>query len=166
MSPDRLFQGVHATRAGTTASPLVAPAGAAAVRKGLTAPRQEHAHLDELDRLRVITALSVVAVHVLALSAVRGRMPLTVQVENALVTTFHFTREVFLFVTAMALVYTYLSKPFDRSRFWKRRGTAVLLPYVFWSVLYVALSAPLSAPLLFLRTLLWDLLTGSASYQL
>jgi 4-hydroxymandelate oxidase len=169
MSPDGLLQGARTAKAHAAATPLVAGSGAGDQREGhaaAQAPSHGHAHLDELDRLRVLTALSVVAVHVLALSAFLDRMPLAVQVQNGFVTAFHFTREVFLFVTALALVYTHHGKPFNPSRFWQRRGIGVLLPYVFWSVVYVALTPPSHAPLLLLRTLVWDLLTGSASYQL
>jgi membrane-bound acyltransferase YfiQ involved in biofilm formation len=116
--------------------------------------------------LRVITALAVVAVHVLAMSAVLDRTPRALYIQFGVVHALHFTREVFVFVTAMALVYAYYDKPFSPSRFWKRRGIGILLPYVVWSVVYVALSPPSRSPLPFVGTLLWDLLTGGASYQL
>ncbi len=123
-------------------------------------------YLHELDRLRIITALSVVAVHVLALTAFLDTTPLALQVQNAFVMAFHFTREVFMFVTAFALVYVYYGKPFSAKRFWKRRSIGVVLPYVFWSLLYVLVNPHPDSPLLFMRTLLLDLLTGNASYQL
>lgn len=123
-------------------------------------------HLDELDRLRILTALSVVAVHVVAYSTFLDRTTLALQVQNGFVTLFHFTREVFMFVTALALVYVYYGKPFSAARFWKRRSVGVLVPYICWTVVYVWVNPHPASPLPLAGTLAWDLLTGSASYQL
>src|SRR5579871_523715 len=123
-------------------------------------------YLHELDRLRVVTVFSVVAVHVLSKTAFLDTSLLALQVQNAFVTAFHFTRETFMFVTAFALVYVYYGKPFAPGRFWKRRGLGVVLPYIIWSAISIRITLPPQAPLPFLHTLLWDLITGNASYQL
>jgi peptidoglycan/LPS O-acetylase OafA/YrhL len=123
-------------------------------------------YLDELDWLRVVTVFSVVAVHVLSKTVFLDTSLLALQVQNAFVTAFHFTRETFMFVTAFALVYVYYGKPFAPGRFWKRRGLGVVLPYVIWSAIYIHITRPPQAPLPFLHTLFWDLITGNASYQL
>ncbi len=123
-------------------------------------------YLHELDRLRVVTVFSVVAVHVLSKTAFLDTSLLALQVQNAFVTAFHFTRETFMFVTAFALVYVYYGKPFLPGHFWKRRGLGVVLPYVIWSAIYIWVTLPPQQPLPFLHILSWDLLTGNASYQL
>jgi peptidoglycan/LPS O-acetylase OafA/YrhL len=123
-------------------------------------------YLYELDRLRVVTVCSVIAVHVLSKTAFLDQSLLALQIQNAFVTAFHFTRETFMFVTAFALVYVYAGKPFTLGRFWKRRGLGVVLPYVVWSAISIWIILPSHAPLLFLHILSWDLLTGNASYQL
>jgi surface polysaccharide O-acyltransferase-like enzyme len=123
-------------------------------------------YLYELDRLRIVTALSVVGVHVLALMTFLDATVPALQAQNAFVTLFHFTRAVFMFVTAFALVYVYERKPFTWCEFWKRRGMGVLFPYVFWSFIYYLQDAHPSSPLPFIQSLLLDLLTGQASYQL
>ncbi|HEU5368968.1 MAG TPA: acyltransferase [Ktedonobacterales bacterium] len=123
-------------------------------------------HLYELDRLRVVTIFSVIAVHVLSKTAFLDTSPFALQVQNAFVTALHFTREIFMFVTAFALVYVYYGKPFAIGRFWKRRGLGVVLPYVIWSAIYIWVTLPSHALPLFWHTLWWDLLTGNASYQL
>jgi peptidoglycan/LPS O-acetylase OafA/YrhL len=123
-------------------------------------------HLGELDRLRVITALSVVAVHVAANSAFLDRTTLALQIQNGFVTLFHFTREVFMFVTAFALVYVYYGKPFSAARFWKRRSVGVLVPYVCWTLIYAWVNPHPASPLPFAGTVLFDIVTGNASYQL
>jgi peptidoglycan/LPS O-acetylase OafA/YrhL len=123
-------------------------------------------HLYELDRLRVVTIFSVVGVHVLSKTAFLETSLFALQVQNAFVTALHFTREIFMFVTAFALVYVYYGKPLALGRFWKRRGLGVVLPYVLWSAIYIWVTQPSLALPLFWHTLWWDLLTGNASYQL
>jgi len=148
---------------------------AAAVLPGAHLPEQEPStpsaksprpYLYELDRLRIITALSVVAVHVTALMTFLDASIPALQAQNAFVTLFHFTRAVFMFVTAFALVYVYEQKRFTWSEFWKRRGIGVLLPYVFCSFVYLLQDAHTSSPLPIIQTLFVDVLQGSASYQL
>jgi peptidoglycan/LPS O-acetylase OafA/YrhL len=129
-------------------------------------------YLHELDRLRVITALSVIAVHVFGMTLFLDKTPFAFEAQNAFVSLFHFTREVFMFITAFALVYVYYGKPFSWSHFWKRRGIGVVLPYTFWTIVYfwvndyyLSLKRP-DSPLSIVQRLAWDLLTGNASYQL
>jgi surface polysaccharide O-acyltransferase-like enzyme len=123
-------------------------------------------HIYELDPLRACTAFSVVAVHVLAFTVFLNHTEIGIQIQNAFVVTFHFTREVFLFVTAFALVYVYNGKAFPFKQFWKKRGIGILLPYVVWSLIYVWVNTPAKTPASFFQTALLDILTGNASYQL
>lgn len=123
-------------------------------------------HIYELDPMRACTAFSVVAVHVLAFTMFLNQTGLGVEIQNAVVVTFHFTREVFLFVTAFALVYVYYDKAFPLKQFWKKRGIGVLFPYVVWSIVYIWVNAPPRSATSFVSTALFDILTGSASYQL
>lgn len=123
-------------------------------------------HVYELDPLRTGTAWSVVAVHVLAFTVFLNRSETGVQMQNALVVALHFTRAVFIFVTAFALVYVYYGKSFALKRFWARRSIGVLLPYCIWSVVYVWVNVPGQSPETFIKTSILDILTGNASYQL
>jgi peptidoglycan/LPS O-acetylase OafA/YrhL len=123
-------------------------------------------HVYELDPLRTVTAWSVVAVHVLSGTVFLNQSNVGVQIQNALVVAMHFTREVFIFVTAFALVYVYYGKPFATKRFWTRRSIGVLLPYCIWSVVYVWVNGAGQSPTTFIKTALVDILTGNASYQL
>src|SRR5579871_2836518 len=128
--------------------------------------KRSRPYLYEVDRLRIVTALSVVAVHVLALMTFLDATVPALQAQNAFVTLFHFTRAVFMFVTAFALVYVYDRKGFSWGEFWKRRGMGVVFPYAFWSFVYLLQDPHPSTPLPFIQTFLLDLLTGQASYQL
>ena len=124
------------------------------------------AHVYELDPLRAITAWSVVAVHTLSGTASLNYSEVGVQLQNAFVVAMHFTREVFIFVTAFALVYVYFGKPFALKRFWTKRSLSVLVPYCIWSIVYVWVNFPGQSPVTFIKTSFIDILTGNASYQL
>ena len=128
--------------------------------------RQHHQRVYELDLLRSLTALCVITTHVLFFTTVLNHSELGTQMQHAIVTSFHFAREVFMFVTAFALVYVYYGKPFSFKRFWTKRGIGVLLPYCMWSALYVWVQAPNQPLGQYIGTTIVDLLTGNASYQL
>src|SRR5438034_4407344 len=128
--------------------------------------RPSRPHVYELDPLRATTALVVVAVHILAFTFYLNQSTLSAHIQNAFVTSFHFTREMFLFVTAFALVYVYYGKPFSSTRFWKRRALGVFLPYCAWSIIYLLLSQSQHSPGSFTKTLIIDIISGQASYQL
>jgi peptidoglycan/LPS O-acetylase OafA/YrhL len=123
-------------------------------------------HIYELDPLRICTALGVVAVHVLAFTTFLNPGEIGNQLQNAVLVSFHFTREVFMFVTAFALVYVYSRRPIAPMQFWKKRAVGVLFPYAVWSVIYVWASAPSASPATLFQASVFAFLTGNASYQL
>jgi surface polysaccharide O-acyltransferase-like enzyme len=123
-------------------------------------------HVYELDPLRTVTAFSVVAVHVLAFTAYLNHSDVGTQIQNALVVALHYTREMFIFVTAFALVYVYYGKPFSLKKFWTKRSLGVVLPYCIWSIIYVWVNSPGLSPGALTRTAFLDILQGNASYQL
>lgn len=126
----------------------------------------KRAYLFEVDLVRSVTALCVVGVHVLAFTLFLNQTALGAQLQNAMVATLHFTREVFLTITAFVLVYTYINKPFQTKGFWRKRGLGVLLPYVIWSIIYTWISLPHQPVGHWLWQTFLATLTGSASYQL
>jgi probable poly-beta-1,6-N-acetyl-D-glucosamine export protein len=123
-------------------------------------------HIYELDPIRICTAVSVVGVHVLFYTLPLNQTTAGLQIQNAFITALHFTREVFIFVTAFALVYVYYGKPFSLKQFWQKRSIGVVLPYVVWSMVYVWVNMPAKTAGTFASTALIDILTGNASYQL
>ncbi len=154
---------------------------------GVNAQPSRRPHVYELDLLRAVTALAVVAVHTLSFTVGLNQTEGGMEVQNAIVTVLHFTREVFMFVTAFALVYVYYGKPrladrlsearmqfvgglhndtFKLRCFWFKRGIGVLLPYVVWSLIYTWFNAPTQTPLTFARTSLINILSGNAAFQL
>src|SRR5215469_10923219 len=123
-------------------------------------------HLYEIDVIRAVTALSVVAVHSLAFTIILTHTAAGQLIQSAVIGALHFTREIFLSITAFVMVYGYAHRPFSGRSFWKKRGIGVLLPYVAWSLFYeFVMQPPLPAGPWILRTLS-DLVTGSAAFQL
>ncbi len=132
--------------------------------------KRRNPYVYALDPIRVITALAVLSVHVIGFSAVMNSSDLGREIQLGAGSALHFTREVFMFTTAFVLVYTYAGANFNLTTYLRKRGITVLVPYLFWSVVYVAFNAwlsqtSLSAPR-FAITTVKDVLTGNASYQL
>ncbi len=127
---------------------------------------EKRPYIYEIDPLRGATAIIVVAVHVLLFVDFGWRSPSSVNIQDAVLATIRFTRNVFMFLTAFTLVYVYYGKPFPLKRFWSRRSVGVLLPYCLWSVFYAWLNSPQPSAARFARVVGIDLLTGQASYQL
>ncbi len=127
---------------------------------------EKRPYIYEVDPLRGVTAIIVVAVHVLLFVNFGWRSPSSIHIQDAVLATIRFTRNVFMFITAFTLVYVYYGKPFSLKRFWSRRSVGVLLPYCLWSVAYAWLNTPQPTAARFVRVVGTDLLTGQASYQL
>ncbi len=128
--------------------------------------RAQRAHLYELDPLRALTALCVVGVHVVSLTVFLNQAAWGMLVQDALVAALHYTREMFMFVSAFALTYVYYGKPFRVGRFYKKRAIGVLIPYCIWSAIYIRVNLPGLSPGAFLSTTAIAVLNGNASFQL
>ncbi len=116
--------------------------------------------------IRSVTAICVVGVHALAFTVVLAHTDLVVLAQNAVVSALHFTREIFLAITAFVMVYGYANRPFSFLTFWRKRGLGVLVPYVLWSLFYEALTKPPLPPGQWLLRALNDIALGDASFQL
>lgn len=89
-------------------------------------------------------------------------------VNNGVVTLLHYTRETFMFLTGLVLFYQYYDRDIAPLAFWRRRFPPTVIPYVFWSLLYVV-SEDVQFHESFqaiARHAGFDLLLGTASYQL
>jgi len=134
-------------------------------QQGKTTKRQSRPHVYELDPIRIVTALCVIGVHVLAFTLFLEHTGGATLLHNAVLNALHFTRQVFMFVTPFALVYVYYGKPFSTKSFLIKRAIGVLLPYSIWSILYTWVNTP--KPFWpFIGACLFNILTGSAAYQL
>ena len=128
--------------------------------------QQARPYIYELDLMRPVTAVTVVAVHVLSFTQFLNDTTAGVQVQNGFITSVHFTRDVFMFITALALTYVYFGKPFSGKRFWAKRSIGILLPYCIWSIAYTWVNTSQHSPAVFAKAALFNILTGNASYQL
>ncbi len=123
-------------------------------------------HVYELDPLRGITALVVVAVHTLGNTTFLNHTVFGLEIQNMAVTAVHFTRALFMFVTAFALIYVYYGRKFSLRQFWKKRSIGAVMPYCIWSIIYVLINTPNMTFASFANTSAIDILTGNASYQM
>src|SRR2546421_6399164 len=128
--------------------------------------QQARPYIYELDLMRPVTAVTVVAVHVLSGTAMLNHTQAGLQVQNGIITSVHFTRDVFMFITALALTYVYFGKSFSGKRFWAKRSMGVLLPYCIWSIAYTWVNTSQHSPAAFAKLALFNILTANASYQL
>ena len=120
-------------------------------------------HLRQVDLVRVVTFAGVIGVH-----AVGQTVSPTSYAGNGVGLMLHFTREVFMFLTAFVLFHTYYRKDFSITTFWRRRFVAVGVPYVVWSLIYQAdyMIDTFHDPWTMLHELGYLLLTGNACYHL
>ena len=128
--------------------------------------QQARPYIYELDLMRPVTAVTVVAVHVLAFTQFLNHTTTGLQVQNGIITSVHFTRDVFMFITALALTYVYFGRPFSGKRFWAKRSIGILVPYCIWSIAYTWVNTSQHSPAAFAELALFNILTGNASYQL
>ena len=128
--------------------------------------QQARPYIDELDLMRPVTAVTVVAVHVLSGTTMLNHTQAGLQVQNGIFISVSVTRDVFMFITALALTYVYFGRPFSGKRFWAKRSISILLPYCIWSIAYTWVNTSQHSPGAFAKLALFNILTGNASYQL
>jgi membrane-bound acyltransferase YfiQ involved in biofilm formation len=137
------------------------------VKKVVTEKKIRRPYIYELDLFRSLTMLTVILVHVLAATAYLYPTLFDNQVQNAFIDALHSNRFVFMYVSAFALVYVYHGKPFSAINFWKKRSLGILVPYIIWSMLYVAVANFWTISLRhYLKLSFIDILNGEASFQL
>src|SRR5256884_688111 len=128
--------------------------------------QQARPYIYELDLLRPVTAVTVVAVHVLSGTTMLNHTQAGLQVQNGIFISVSVTRDVFMFITALALTYVYFGRPFSGKRFWAKRSIGILVPYCIWSIAYTWVNTSQPSPAAFTKLALFNILTGNASYQL
>lgn len=99
--------------------------------------RTTRARLAHVDAMRPVKQLGVVSTHSLLAFA-----PASLAVGAGLI-LLHVAREGFLFVSACMLTYGYRDlRARDLPGFWRRRGMAVVVPYVCWTLVYFLVGLP------------------------
>jgi peptidoglycan/LPS O-acetylase OafA/YrhL len=118
-------------------------------------------HLHSVDVVRLATMIAVVAVHVAGTT-----LPPSDVAAGALLVLLHVTREVFVFLTAFVLAYTYRERPMRFGSFLRRRVPLVAIPYVAWTAIYLAAAGSLSSPWDVTQRFVVDVFDGHARYHL
>jgi peptidoglycan/LPS O-acetylase OafA/YrhL len=113
--------------------------GPSVVRGGVAAA-QPSGRIRQLDLMRIPAMTGVVAVHAIGMT-----QPASSLVASGVLVILHANRDVFFFVTAFVLQYSAATSP--ARRFWRKRYPSILVPYLFWTLTYVALSGGLSGAL-------------------
>lgn len=132
--------------------------------------RRVKEHLYEVDFMRTFIILGVVCVHILSFfNLFAAPYSAANTTFLGLVTALHFTRESFMFITGLVLFITYYHKTFRARDFWLKRFKLIFIPYVVWTLIYIAFEGT------YLRGFQWtpsylasdvfmSLLTGSQFY--
>lgn len=118
-------------------------------------------HVHAVDVVRLLTIVGVIVVHSTSLTDAAGS-----DATGGVLVVLHVTREVFLFLSAFVLAYSFRVRPLGTGAFWRRRYPLVAVPYAVWSAIYVLTDGDLGSPSHLLVTYLVDLLDGGAHFQL
>jgi hypothetical protein len=92
------------------------------ISKGIIQTPKASKHLYEVDVIRAVTALCVIGVHVLAFALLGTTGPTGEFLRYDVKSSLHFTREIFLSISAFVLVMVYGRRTLSAKTFWKKRG--------------------------------------------
>lgn len=123
-------------------------------------------HLFEIDFIRAITVISVVALHTISYMKYLTVNPASLQWLLIFGHALNYSRYMFMFATAFVLTYVYSQKNLDLKKFYSKRLLVVFVPYVLWSIIYIIFNRyPLSLDK-FLFLTVDSIIYGTASFQL
>ena len=112
--------------------------------------------------LRALTVLGVISVHSIWFTNTATNLSANLGMD-----LLHYTRNVFMFMTAFVLFYVYYRRSYPLSSFWAKRFKLVGIPYVLWSMYYVYYGGALKHGIgFYLSTLGVDLIQGTAWFHL
>ncbi len=92
-------------------------------------------HLYEMDLVRGLTMVGVIGVHTLSWTTTSSSVA-----AGGLMILLHFTRESFFTLMAFVLIFSYRQRPVTRRAFWAKRLPLVVVPYVVWTAIYLAIT--------------------------
>ncbi|EJY55414.1 acyltransferase 3 [Alicyclobacillus hesperidum URH17-3-68] len=124
-------------------------------------------YLHEIDLMRAFVILGVLSVHTTSFfNVLNNDMTPGFLTLGALITTMHYTRETFMFVTGLVLFITYYRNPFNPLVFWRKRFLLIAIPYIIWTLAYIAFVGLLTPGFDWSWSVLWpaiehNLLTGN-----
>jgi peptidoglycan/LPS O-acetylase OafA/YrhL len=98
----------------------------------MSEPSAARGHLHAVDVVRFFTVGGVIAVHAISLT-----MPAASVAAGAPTILLHVNREVFVFLSAFVLAYSYRNRELQRRAFWRKRYPLVVVPLLMWSAIYI-----------------------------
>lgn len=98
-------------------------------------PARRRAHLWQIDLLRIVPMVMVVATHTVMFSNKTPNVG-----SNAALFILHTSRFLFFFITAFVLFYQYGDGRVSTPRFWRKRFPPIVVPYVLWTLIYWVLN--------------------------
>lgn len=95
-------------------------------------------HLYEIDLMRAFIMLSVLSVHTTSdFNGMNTDMSPGFLTLGAIISSLHYTREAFMFMTGLVLFVTYYRRDFRTLTFWKKRFLLIVVPYIVFNILYI-----------------------------
>lgn len=95
-------------------------------------------HLYEIDLMRAFIMMGVLSVHTSSFFNTFSKdMTPSFLAIGSLITSLHFTRESFMFMTGLVLFVTYYHRSFRARDFWRKRFYLIVIPYIAWNILYI-----------------------------
>lgn len=102
-------------------------------------------HLFEIDLMRAFIMLCVLSVHTTSFfNGLNQDMTRSFLGMGAVITSLHYTREGFFFITGLVLFVTYYHREFHPLQFWRKRFTLIVVPYIVFNILYILFEGVLS----------------------
>lgn len=124
-------------------------------------------HLYEIDLMRAFIMMGVLSVHTSSFfNTFNKDMTGPFLAVGAIITSLHFTRESFMFMTGLVLFVTYYHRSFRARDFWRKRFYLIAVPYIAWNILYILFEGLRSTSYNWAPTALWhefltSVLTGN-----
>jgi probable poly-beta-1,6-N-acetyl-D-glucosamine export protein len=95
-------------------------------------------HLYEVDLMRAFIMMSVLSVHTTSFfNTMNVDMSAGFLTLGALISSLHYTREGFMFMTGLVLFVTYYRKEFHTLTFLKKRFLLIVVPYIAFNMIYI-----------------------------
>lgn len=115
-------------------------------------------HLFEIDLMRAFIMLCVLSVHTTSFfNNMNVDMTGSFLGMGAIITTLHYTREGFFFITGLVLFVTYYHKGVNALQFWKKRFTLIVVPYIVFNIFYILFEGALTKSFNWSLSNLWSI---------
>lgn len=130
----------------------------------------EKKHFYEIDLMRTFTMFGVIAVHTMTIyNSQLSDGTHSFLVMSAVHSSMHVMRMVFMFITGFVLTFSNHNRDFKVVPFWRKRIFYVIIPYVFWNIVYLMFRALYEIdfggqPKVFLKDLARSLVHGDQFY--